>query len=50
MALVADDERMNGLLIGLVLLAAFAAVGALAVCFGTDSRVSDPRDVRPTWH
>jgi hypothetical protein len=50
MSVVADDDDMNGLLISLLVVAAFVGVGVLAACFGADSRVSDPRDARPTWH
>ena len=41
---------MSSILISLLLLAAFVGVGLLAVRHGADSRVSDPRDARPSWH
>ena len=41
---VADNESMTTLLIFLI---AVVAVGMLAVFCGTDSRHTDPRDLRP---
>lgn len=41
---VADNEDMTSLLIVLI---AVVAIGVLAVFFGTDSRHTDTRDLRP---
>ena len=41
---------MTSILISLLLLAAFVGVGFLAVRHGADSRVSNPRDARPSWY
>jgi hypothetical protein len=34
----------------LVALAALVGMGLLAVQYGADSRITDPRDVRHSWH
>jgi hypothetical protein len=46
MGFVADNRNM---ILSLILVAAFVGVGLLAVRFGVDSRVSDPRDMRSSW-
>jgi hypothetical protein len=40
---------MTGFILFLIALA-IVGVGVLAVRYGADSRPSDPRDTRPSWH
>ncbi len=45
----ADTGGMTALII-LLALAVFVGFGALAVGYGADTRVADPRDARHSWH
>jgi hypothetical protein len=46
----ADNGSMITLLVILAVLAAVVGAGLLAVGYGADSRYTDPRDLRHSWH
>lgn len=48
--LVADNEDMTALLLFILSLAVLIGMGLLAVYYGADSRPTDPRDLRHSWH
>jgi hypothetical protein len=50
MTMRADDESMITFLLVILSLAALVGIGLLAVQYGVDSRPSDPRDLRHSWH
>jgi hypothetical protein len=50
MAFVADDGDMSTFLLAVLPLVALIAMGVLATRHGADSRHSDPRELRHSWH